>query len=668
MKKYPFVKQQDLKDCACACVLMILKYYGGYVSMSKLNEILCTDRNGTTAFHIVEGLKSLGFESFGYKYNDFSMIKVPCIIHVNINSYSHYMVLYEINFKKKKLIIADPNKEIIKYDFDSFLKIWTGYVIEMTPIRTINNEKKPKIKEFLLSIINPNIHLIILISVLSNLLGICLIANSFFIQGLIERLNIENVLYKFIYIMIFIKILSIIFNYLRNNLLIKLNMNIEKYLSMDTFSQIIYLPYLWRERKTTGEITSYFNDLLLIKKFITYLSTSVFIDFPLIIFLSITILLIRPYLFFINTFILILYFMTYIIYNKKTYILTDEVLRKKAQVNSSIVEYIDGFETIKNIGKEKKIIKLFNNEYINYLNINKKLEKTKNHNFLFNELINTIFLILLISFGIYSLRRNLNIGTFITIYFLSVLLINSFNNILSSSIDFKKIISAINHIQELLSKKNIKNEVEIKGIIKIQNLSFSYDKINNTLESINLKINIGEKVLVTGKSGSGKSTLFKIIKGYYDNYNGKALVDEKNCKNYYFRNILYVSSNDKLFTGRIKDNLQKNYKQSSEICELNDFITNYDMLIEENGFNLSNGQKQRISLARSLSDFNILIIDEGLSQVDVNMERRILKKIFSKYSKKTIIFISHRLDNLDLFTRFLKLDKGKLVLDETRHN
>ena len=85
----------------------------------------------------------------------------------------------------------------------------------------------------------------------------------------------------------------------------------------------------------------------------------------------------------------------------------------------------------------------------------------------------------------------------------------------------------------------------------------------------------------------------------------------------------------------------------------------YNMMIEENGFNLSGGEKQRIFLARTLlKKFNILIIDEGLSQVDVNMERKILKNIFDKFKDKTIIFISHRLDNLDLFDNLIRIENG----------
>ena len=85
------------------------------------------------------------------------------------------------------------------------------------------------------------------------------------------------------------------------------------------------------------------------------------------------------------------------------------------------------------------------------------------------------------------------------------------------------------------------------------------------------------------------------------------------------------------------------------------------MLIEENGFNLSGGQKQRIILARTiLKKFNILLIDEGLNQMDIELERKILINLFKKFKDKTIIVISHRMDNMDLYDRKIKLEEGTI--------
>ena len=88
------------------------------------------------------------------------------------------------------------------------------------------------------------------------------------------------------------------------------------------------------------------------------------------------------------------------------------------------------------------------------------------------------------------------------------------------------------------------------------------------------------------------------------------------------------------------------------------------MLIEENGFNLSGGEKQRIILARTLlNNFDILLIDEGLNQVDINLERKILKNLFKKYINKTIIIVSHRYNNMDLFDRVIEMSDGTIRKD-----
>jgi len=140
------------------------------------------------------------------------------------------------------------------------------------------------------------------------------------------------------------------------------------------------------------------------------------------------------------------------------------------------------------------------------------------------------------------------------------------------------------------------------------------------------------------------------------------------------QNICYISQNEILFTDSLYNNLvldkvveiDELNKVVSD-CEVNDIVNNsnlgYKLLIEEDGFNLSGGEKQRIILARSLlKQSKIFIIDEGLSQVDVSLERKILKKILNTDS--TIIFISHRLDNLDLFERLIELEGGKIKRDD----
>ena len=205
--------------------------------------------------------------------------------------------------------------------------------------------------------------------------------------------------------------------------------------------------------------------------------------------------------------------------------------------------------------------------------------------------------------------------------------------------------------------------------LEIKNLKYSYDNYNNIIENLNLKINKNEKIMLIGSSGCGKSTFLKILKKYYQINHGQVLINNIDINNLskeeIDKNITYVSQQEKLFTDTIYNNLLLGRKINKKII-INiiknlkiDFLDKelfLDTFIEENGLNLSGGERQRIVLARSLlNDFNILLLDESLSEVDIKLEREILKNIFKMYKDKIIIVVSHRMDNKDLFDKIINL-------------
>ena len=122
--RYPFEKQKDLKDCGVCSLLMIIRYYGGGVSKEYLRELTNTTKLGTTAYDIIQAANKLGFNSTGVKGNisDLDESNSPCIAHVVIKkSYQHFIVIYKVDKKKKKLLIADPNNNsLTKMSFVSF--------------------------------------------------------------------------------------------------------------------------------------------------------------------------------------------------------------------------------------------------------------------------------------------------------------------------------------------------------------------------------------------------------------------------------------------------------------------------------------------------------------------------------------------------------------------
>ena len=217
----------------------------------------------------------------------------------------------------------------------------------------------------------------------------------------------------------------------------------------------------------------------------------------------------------------------------------------------------------------------------------------------------------------------------------------------------------------------------IDGNIKLNKLTFSYNGEKVILNNINLEISKKDRLLILGNSGSGKSTIFKLLLKYYPierdmiyinniDINDLTIYDVRN-------NITCLSQNEFLYNDTIKNNIIMGRNiddiEFIEICRIacvdefvKDMFLGYDTMLEENGLNLSGGQRQRIMLARMLlKKAKFILIDEGLNAVDINLERRILKNIFSKYYDSTIIVISHRIENLDLFNKVIHFKEGTIV-------
>ena len=298
------------------------------------------------------------------------------------------------------------------------------------------------------------------------------------------------------------------------------------------------------------------------------------------------------------------------------------------------------------------------------------MDNVSNLEILFKEIINQIGSILILFIGILFIRSQyMSLGQLITFNTLLIYFLGPIRNIIDLNTDYQKAKISLRRVQDLdyYNNENLKYLNSINKI-EIRNLNYDYND-KKVLKSINLTINNNEKIMVIGNSGSGKSTLFKLIKKYYQNHCiylnsiNISLLDTKSINN----SITYISQDEILFTDTLYNNLKlnrdisdDNVKEVSKICNI-DTIMNYNSLIEENGFNISGGERQRIVLGRALlNKFDFLIIDEGLSQVDINLERKILKDLLKKYSNKTIIFVSHRYDNMDLFERVLKINNGNL--------
>ena len=671
-KKYPFTKQEGLKDCAAACMQMIIKYYNGYISINDLNEMLETTKEGVSAFKIIEVSNKIGFKATGIRLNLLELNKsvtLPVIAHVVINNYNHYIVVYKIDSFKKSVIIADPQSKIKTISFKEFESIWTNVIINLYPVKPIehrNYEKHLNYKNIILK----NKKTIFQLCYISFIYMILSIVASFYMKYVFDNyLSNFHLIFTIFILFIIINLYKIFTNLIRTKILIDLNKNIDIDLSLDIFSKILSLPYGYYRNKTTGEIITRYTELSKIRETISKVLLTLFLDLPLCITSLIIMYFLNSKLTMISLIAVLLYTIIVIGYNR---ILNDAILEaqiKKAEMNTVLIESINGFETIKGLNLYDYINQKFENKYIKYLKNVIKIDSILNIKENLKEIVNQLIEMIIIFTGVIYVRsETITIGTLMTYNSILVFFLAPIRNLLSldnSIIESKRIVKRVNEM--LKKEENVKKINIVYGDILIKSLSFKQNE-KIILNKINLHISKGEKVIITGKSGSGKSTLLKILMNYYNDYQGEIKINGINIKSINLKNV-YISQNETLFTDTIYNNIvlgnnDSNFSEIVKMCYVDEIINSnlgYNQIIEENGFNISGGQKQRIILARSIiNEFDLLLIDEGLNQIDVELERKILKNLFNKFHDKTIIIVSHRLENMDLYDKLIKLENGKV--------
>ena len=675
---YPFDKQEEAKDCGVACLSMIIKYYKGYLSMEKIRDLLKVNQSGTTAYHIIEGAKQIGFTAKGVKctlddINEDNIV-LPCIANVIINNtYKHFIVIYKIDFKNNKIVIADPANKIMIMSFDIFKSIFSGVLIILYPNDNIPKDKNKN--SFIPLIIKSHPKLFKQIIILSLFITVFSVTSSFFLESISKTIiyDSKDLINLLLMIFLTIKILKLISDYFKDKILILLDEKINLRLTLDVYKQVLSFPYKNYRNKTTGDILTRLLDVGNLKDHFSKIFLTLIVDLPLSLISMFVLYMINNKLFFISIFILILYVLTYLFFKDNFDESIKEIKSNNVETTNYMIESINNFETIKGLNIYEDIYNRFESKFIKLLKNNFKYENMFIIQKFIKDFISEIGLFIIYGVGtILVLDNKITFGSLLTFGALLSYFIEQIKNIIGLESDYRELKLIINRLNDLYEFNSLENKNELyKGNIIFNNLSYTYDDKNMILKDINLEIKEGEKVIILGNSGSGKSTLLKLLMKYYETNRNSIYINNIDINDYKLPNgILYISQNENLFTDTLINNITFDNKYNlsyindiSNICCLNDVLIknnlNYDSLIEENGFNLSGGEKQRIVLARALlKKFNILVIDEGLNQVDISLERKILKNIFRKYKNKTIIVISHRLENLDLFNHMIKLENG----------
>ena len=446
--------------------------------------------------------------------------------------------------------------------------------------------------------------------------------------------------------------------------------------------QLLSLPNLYYQTKERGIIISLFNDIdtfvdSLLSSVLTFINSTFILIFIYIFFMSLSNLL--ALILIISSIILFLF-----IYYQKS--LSTNLISKYYQVrdnyNSKLQQVIINNDKIKGLHLEevmfKKIRKVTDDVEEENYRVSRYSEVIRN----ILSLLEGIIYLLVLGVGGFILitTTDISLATFLLLEGFIFMGLRNVENLVLIILKYqnaKKIKERLDDIfnyekELLLPFPNYNYSTKNMGIT-ISNLYFKY-KDNLVLNNINMKIKPRDKVFIYGDSGSGKSTLVKLLGRFLSLDFGHIKlgnIDLTHYNLYDLRNIItYVSNKEMISNTNIKENIYLSRKPNINQNTLlsitgvkklfKDKKYNLDTVLLEDGENISMGERSRINLAQAFfKPSYIYILDECLSNVDIELEREILKNILNYYQDKIIIYISHRLTNKDLFNRVFYLEKGK---------
>jgi ABC-type multidrug transport system fused ATPase/permease subunit len=374
------------------------------------------------------------------------------------------------------------------------------------------------------------------------------------------------------------------------------------------------------------------------------------------------------------------YYLVFKTFNKKLRDSTQKERVAFGQVVESLREKLQGLITIKLYNAQEVYQQQFKDDTGSWFG---RIRKRLLHNTLSVNLIGYItrimpLLVLLIG-GYRVIAGAITLGTLVGFWQYMGGLYEPIKNLAEWNNGLQQAVSTGERISGILDMKEEKggdSRLTKRDItISLKDVSFSYGD-NKALKNISCDINYGSTTAIVGRSGAGKSTLINLLMGFYEPDSGVIQIDTTPLTDIELsslRNTLsYVRQKDFIFNTSISENITLNRKISPEkvheaagCCLVEDFVDTlpqgYETQIGEKGFDLSDGQKQRIALARAfIRAPRILILDEATSAIDSENEAQIMKKIREKI-EGTIIVVSHRLSTIKIADKILVLDNGQLV-------
>ena len=705
--KLPSYIQHDAMDCGPTCLRMIAAHFGRTYSLENLREKSHISKEGVSLLGISEAAEAIGFRTLGAKvsFNDLKEeVPLPCIVHWNQN---HFIVVYKIKKSGGKtfVYVADPAVGKIKYTQEEFCRCWIstkkdgeeeGVVLLLEPSPDFYAKEDEKINRkgfaFLLTYLKPYKNLVFQLF-LGLLFGSLLQLIFPFLTQSIVDIGISNQNIGFIYLVLIAQLVltlsSSTVEFIRGWILLHLGTRINIALISDFLIKLMRLPMGYFDTKMTGDIIQRIGDHSRIQSFLTNSSLSILFSMFNIVIFGIILALYNLKIFSIFIIGSVLYFLWVWLFMKKRAELDHKSFAQQSANQSNIIQLITGMQEIKlNACEQQKRweweriqARLFRLQ-VKGLALGQYQDSGA---ILINQTKNILITILVAKLVV---DGQMTLGMMLAVQYIIGQLNGPIDQLITffrQTQDARLSLDRLSEIHGKDDEETIDNtkvhDIPQGQSLRLENVDFAYDETaagEMVLKDIQLTIPANKQTAIVGTSGSGKTTLVKLLLGFYPTKRGRIYLGNNALNAYSWREWRkqcgVVMQDGFIFSDTIARNIapgveainKERLLHAAEVANIHDFIESlplaYNTKIGIEGHGLSQGQKQRILIARAVyKNPGFVFFDEATNALDANNERTIMDNLDSFFRGKTVVVVAHRLSTVRNADQIVVLEKGEIV-------
>lgn len=485
--------------------------------------------------------------------------------------------------------------------------------------------------------------------------------------------------------MMIVYIIHSICTFLQTKISAVLSQNIVKKMREDLFRHIVNLPVRYLDSNSHGDIMSRMtNDIENISTTVSQSLSSMFSGVLTIIGTVIMMTVLCPQLALLScvTVILTVIATKFLSKAMKKFFTKRQVLL--GNLNGTVEEMVTGYKSVVAYNRQENVMKAFNSVSDELTRVGIIAEILGGSMGPVMNVINNISFVIIAAFGGYfAINHIISIGVISAFIVYAKQfgrpideLAQIYGQIQTAIAGAERVFAVMD--EPLEDKSGDKNMDKLEGVIKFKDVNFSYTKDKQVLYDFNLEVKAGQKVALVGSTGSGKTTVVNLLMRFYDVDSGEILIDDVNIKDIdcatLRKNTAIVLQDTVLFADTIKNNLKYSNEAATDEqmyaaaamsnCDtmINKMPLKYDTELMAEGENISQGQRQLLSIARAfLAQPKILILDEATSNVDTRTEKHIQDAMLKLMENRTSLIIAHRLSTIQDADIIVVMDEGHIV-------